>query len=80
MKKLILSLLTFLLLIGCSKDEVTTRQSALNSVQTERLQTIGKPTAVDINKAMAEFHQIVMAERARLANRFPQILPLFRRL
>ncbi|MCP1382142.1 right-handed parallel beta-helix repeat-containing protein [Runella salmonicolor] len=67
MKNLILPLLTLLLLIGCSKDEVTTQQSAPNSVQTERLQTIGKPTAVDINKAMAEFQQIVMAERARLA-------------
>ncbi|NBB18780.1 hypothetical protein GVN20_05365 [Runella sp. CRIBMP] len=67
MKNLILPLLTFLLLIGCSKDEVTTQQSALNSVETERIQNIGKPIFDDVTKAMAEFQQILMAERARLA-------------
>ncbi len=68
MKKLFLPLLPFLLLIGCTKDEVNTQRSAPNSVQSEQSKTVGKPIAEDITKAMAEFQQIINANRARLVN------------
>lgn len=63
MKKILLPLLSFLILTGCMKEDLSIQSSAVPS------QTMRKPVAVDVAKAMAELQQIEKADRARLATR-----------
>lgn len=67
MKRLIVPFLSLLLLIGCSKDESMTQQSASISKQSQPLQMVGKPSKVDVAQEMAAFQQIIEANQSRLA-------------